>query len=162
MPHLFRHRSDSIYFIRIYSTLHCVCFRILPKPSQHGLLHRAEDIFISGTAAQMTGQQFADLVIGIFLSGLQKFRCAHDKARGTESALDSGLINKGLLNVGHLAVRSCQALQGQDFPALGPHSQVNTGIEALAVDQDVAGSALSYLTALLDAGKAEIIPQHIG
>ena len=44
----------------------------------------------------------------------------------------------------------------------GPHSQVNAGIETLAVDQDVAGSALSYLTALLDAGKAEIIPQHIG
>ena len=50
----------------------------------------------------------------------------------------------------------------QDFLALGPHSQVNAGIETLAVDQDVAGSALSYLTALLDAGKAEIIPQHIG
>ena len=78
------------------------------------------------------------------------------------AALDSGLINEGLLDVGHLAVRSCQALQGQDFLALGPHSQVNAGIEALAVDQDVAGSALSYLTALLDAGKAEIIPQHIG
>ena len=58
--------------------------------------------------------------------------------------------------------RACQALQGQDFLALGPHSQVNAGIETLAVDQDVAGSALSYLTALLDAGKAEIIPQHIG
>ena len=47
-------------------------------------------------------------------------------------------------------------------PALGPHSQVNAGIEALAVDQDVAGSTLSYLTALLDAGKAEIISQDIG
>ena len=140
--------------------LHLVCFRILPQPSQHGLLHRAEDIFISRAAAQVAGQELADLVIGIFLSGLQKLRCAHDKARGTESALDSGLINEGLLNIGHLAVRSRKAFQGQDFLALGPHSQVNTGIEALAVDQDVAGSALSYLTALLDAGKAEIIPQQ--
>ena len=36
-------------------------------------------------------------------------------------------------------------------PALGPQPGKYRGIEALAVDQDVAGSALSYLTALLDA-----------
>ena len=110
----------------------------------------------------MAGQELADFVIGILDPGLQKLRCAHDKARGTESALDSGPINEGLLDVGHLAVRACQALQGQDFPALGPHSQVNAGIEALAVDQDVAGSTSPTSQPFLSAGKAEIISQHIG
>ena len=77
------------------------------------------------------------------------------------AALDSGLINEGLLDVGQLAVRAEQALERADVLALSPDCQINAGVEALPVNDDVAGAALADLAALLHGRQAEIIAQHV-
>ena len=41
-------------------------------------------------------------------------------------------------------------------------SQIDAGVEALAVNDDVAGSALPHLAALFHAGHVVVIPKHIG
>ena len=109
----------------------------------------------------MARQQLAELVIGIVYPTIQNLHRRHDEAGDAEAALDAGLLHEGLLNVGELAVGTHETLQRGDMLALGPHRQIQTGVIALAVDEDVAGAALPHLTALFHGGHGEVVAEHI-
>ena len=131
------------------------------QTAQHGLFHGLEDVLIPGAAAQMAGQQLAQLVVGVVHAPVQDLHRRHDKARGAEAALNGRLLHKGLLDVGQLTVGAHKPLQGGDVLALGPHGQVQAGVVALAVDEDVAGAAFAHLAALLHGGHGEVAAPHI-
>ena len=125
----------------------------LPETAVHGLFHCAENVFIAGAAAQVAGQELAQFLIAVELSGLQDFFRSHDKAGRTEAALDGSLVDEGLLDIRQLSVRAAKPLQCEDLLALRPDCQVDAGIEGLPVDQNVAGAALADLAALFDRGQ---------
>ena len=65
------------------------------------LLHRffdcAEDVFVAGTAAQVSGDKLTQLLPCIQLSAADNFYRRQNKAGGTEAALNRRFIDKGLL-----------------------------------------------------------------
>ena len=101
-----------------------------------------------------------DLLVRQFPALVQDLHRTHDGARCAEPALDGRLVDERLLDIGQLAVRSFQAFQRQDLLSVRPDCQVDAGIEAFPVDQDVAGSAFTHLAALLHAGQAKVVPQQ--
>ena len=110
----------------------------------------------------MPGEELAQLRVRIELSAFQDLHRRHDKAGGAEAALNGGLVDKRLLNVAQLTVGPHQAFQRADALALCPDSQIDAGVEALAVNDDVARAALPHLAALFHAGHVVIVPKHIG
>ena len=128
----------------------------------HGLFDGAEDVLVARAAAEVTGEQFAQLGIGIELSRVEDLCSGHDESGCAEAALDSGLINESLLDVGKLPIRSFQTFQCQDGLAFRPDSQVDAGVEGFPVDQNVAGAAFPDFTAFLDGSQMIFVAQHIG
>ena len=115
------------------------------QPCQYRLLHGPEDVFAAGAAAEVTGHADADLLVGQRPALVMDLHCAHDGAWRAEAALDA-VSSKGLLDVGQLAVRPFQVLQRQYVLAVGPDRQVDAGIEAFPVDDDVTSPALAHLS----------------
>ena len=109
----------------------------------------------------MPGQQPSQLLVGVELAGVQDLHRRHDEARCAEAALNCGLLHKCLLNIRELPVRTEQALQRLYLLALCPDRKVDAGVEGLAVDQHVAGAALSDLAAFLDRSHSEIVAEHV-
>src|SRR5699024_6846597 len=93
---------------------------------------------------------------------LQDLHSGHDETRRAETTLDSRLVDKGLLDIAELPVGPHKALQRADVFPVGPGRQVQAGVVALPVNDDIAGTALPYFAALLHTGKAEVVAQHIG
>jgi hypothetical protein len=54
-----------------------------------------------------------------------------------------------------------QALDGGDVIAIVHRRQAETGIDALAIDQDRAGPALAVIAPLLRAGHLEMLTQEV-
>ena len=71
-------------------------------------------------------------------------------------------LHKGPLDGGQAPICVLEALHGEDALTLGPHAQVDAGVDGRAVHQDGAGPALPHLAALLHAGEAQPLPQHVG
>ena len=66
----------------------------LPQTPQHRLFHGPEDVLIPGAAAQMPGEELAQLIVRILLPALQNFHGGHNESRRAEPALDGGLVHK--------------------------------------------------------------------
>ena len=110
----------------------------------------------------MSGEQLPELISRVLFAALKDLNGAHDDTRCTESALYCRLIDKSLLNIRELAVRSHQPFQSADFFSVRPHCKIDAGVKALSVDDHIAGAALAHLAAFLDTGQGIIIAKHIG
>ena len=51
------------------------------KAAEHRLLDGAEDVLIARAAAEMAGEQLAQLVVGVFLAGVDDLGRRQDEAR---------------------------------------------------------------------------------
>ena len=87
-----------------------LCGHFLAQALVHGLLDRADDVLVAGAAAEVAGEELAQLGIGLLLAALHDLPGAHNEAGGAEAALDGSLIDKGLLNIGQFAVGAHKAL----------------------------------------------------
>src|SRR5688500_8623186 len=82
-----------------------------------GSLHRLDDILIAGAAAEVGREYIQQLVVADVRIPLQRIRRQHQEARRAEAALQSVVIDEGLLQrVQRVTVR--QALDGADLPPL--------------------------------------------
>ena len=140
---------QKLLLVSVHNTLDC-------------LLNGTQNVLITGAAAQVTGQQLTQLVVGVLLAGLDDLDSGHDEAGGAETTLDSSFLDESFLDSVQLAVGAQQAFQSTDFLALDPNCQVQAGVDSLTIDQDVAGAAFADLAALLDGVHLEIVTQHIG
>ena len=66
-----------------------------PRPRP---LHGVQNILVAGAAAQVAGDELAQLLPGVLLAGAHDLHGGHDDAGGAEAALDGGLLDKGSLN----------------------------------------------------------------
>ena len=93
---------------------------LFAETAVHCLFDGAENVFVSRAAAEMAGKQFPQFRIGIKLVGVQDLRGGHDEARSAEAALDGGLVDESLLDVGKFPVRTFQPFQCQDGLSFRP------------------------------------------
>lgn len=124
---------------------------LLPRFCRGGgawFFHGAEDVLVARAAAQVAGEELAQFVVGVFLAGVDDLGRRQNKARDAEAALDGGFVHEGLLHVGKRPVRVHQAFKRDDVLALGPDSQIQTGVDCLAVNECGARAAFADLTAL--------------
>ena len=83
-----------------------------------------------------------------------------DLARGAVAALEAVVLEEGGLDgVEVVAVR--EAFDGGDFGSVGRDGEGEAGVDAAAVDEDSAGSALAVVAALLAAGECEVFAQSV-
>ena len=105
----------------------------------HRPLHGVQNILVAGAAAQVAGDELAQLLPGVLLAGAHDLHGGHDDAGGAEAALDGGLLHKGPLDGGQAPVRLLEALHGEDALTLGPHAQVDAGVDvSMKTGADIA------------------------
>jgi hypothetical protein len=83
----------------------------------------------------------------------------HDHARRAKAALGSVRVEKGLLHRVQAALLR-QSLDGQNFLAIDCPHRSDTGMGALACDQNSAGAAAPVAAAGFGASQAEVFAQN--
>src|SRR6266850_137027 len=127
--------------------------------SQSGQLDRIEDLRVTGAAAEVAGERFADpLARRRGIVGEQRLRGEEDSRRAV-AALGGAQLGERLLQrvqpgaVGH-------ALDGRDLALLEVGRQRDARQHRRAVDEHGAGAALPELAAVLGADEIEVLAQH--
>ena len=78
-----------------------------------------------------------------------------------EAALDGPVVDKGLLNGVECAVGVLHPFNRCDLSAIGLEGKGDTGLDGLAVEEDRAGPAFPESTALLGAGKVQVLAEKL-
>src|SRR5260370_23045713 len=118
----------------------------------------ADELVVAGATAQVAGQEVAGVVLGRMGVLIQKCLGGDDEAGSAYAALQGRAFEETLLQ-GVQALRSGDALDGCDVPALdfGGHDQ--TRVDKAAVEDDVASPAVAVVATLLGACQAQLIAQ---
>ena len=96
----------TLPFLQQLPILPLPLFSYYPVCLLHNALHGVQDIFIPCTPAQVPGDQFAQLIPVVALSGAHDFHRGHNQARRAEAALDRRFLDKRLLDGAQFAVWS--------------------------------------------------------
>ena len=75
-------------------------FLLAGQVLSHDALHGVQDILIAGAAAQVAGDELAQLIPVVLFVGAHDLHGGHDEAGSAEAALDGGLLDKGGLDGG--------------------------------------------------------------
>jgi ribulose-5-phosphate 4-epimerase/fuculose-1-phosphate aldolase len=124
------------------------------------LLDRVHDRLITGTAAVIAGNMFADHGAARHRSAHQEFMRADQHARGAITALQRVAARKR-----DLQIRDCagirEALDGFNLSAVALHRKEKTGAHGFAVEPHRTCAANAVFAADMRAGKREIVAQEI-
>src|SRR5690606_20256649 len=118
-------------------------------------LYGFDNVMISGAAADIALEPFADLLLAGVRLALGQIDRAHDHAGRAEAALQPVVLAERLLHGMQLAVAG-QALNGRDFGAAGLHREQGAALDRDAVDVNDAGAALAGVAADMGAGQPEM------
>ena len=124
------------------------------------ILHRADDVLVSGAAAQVAFQAVPHrLVVRIGFLGEQVERL-HDHAGRAEAALQRMVVAERFLDGVQLPVPG-QAFDGEDVAAVGLHGEHRAGLDAVAVQVNGARAAVAGVAADHGADLAEPVTQVV-
>ncbi len=121
---------------------------------------RLNDLGVAGTAAEVAGDGDPDIFFGGSRVLIEKSEGAHDHARGTETALDGPVIDKGLLK-GVKPLLIGKAFNGNNLATSTLAGQDQTGIDGLPIEKDGTGPALADPAAFLGAGETEFVSEKV-
>lgn len=119
-----------------------------------------DNLHITGAHAKIAGQRLADFRFGGIGIASQQRMTRHDHPRRAVTALKSVMFNEGFLNGVQLTVLR-KAFDGRDFPAIGLHREMKTGLDDFAVKQNRAGAAFAHDAADVRAGETDIFAQKM-
>ncbi|VTR70874.1 hypothetical protein DESC_870030 [Desulfosarcina cetonica] len=126
-----------------------------------GIGDRIHDLVVSGTAAQVAGNGMPDLgFIGLKVV-FEQVQGGQLHAGGTESALDGTLFDEGLLDGVERLPGRRKTLHGENLLAVGFHGQGEAGTDALAVDHDRAGTAVTRTAAQLGSRQVQVFAKDL-
>src|SRR3982750_1041012 len=91
---------------------------------------------------------------------LEQGNCGTDLPGGAVTALKTVMLKEGGLHGMQLRLAG-QALNGGDVITIMHRGQAETGVDALAVDQDGAGSTLAVIAPLLRASHTQVVTQEV-
>ena len=84
--------------------------------------------------------------------------CRKDHTGRTETALNGAVADEGILNFAHTAVFR-QSLNRGDAPAFRHQCQIQTAVDADAIYQNGAGTAVAFAATFFRTGQTQILPQ---
>src|SRR5262249_5841877 len=114
----------------------------------------------AGAAAKIGAQDVEQVVVADVGLALEHAYRQHQEARRAEAALQTVVLDEGLLHrVELVALR--QPLDGADRPTLCLHREHQTGAYRLAVEQHRAGAADPVLAADMRSGLAAIVADRV-
>jgi hypothetical protein len=121
--------------------------------------YRFEDLLIARTAAQATGERFADLVArraGMLVE--QRFRSDQEAGRA-DAALQGGSLQEALLKGMQVALarQPFNRFQRRSFGLNGQH---DAAIHRHAVHQHGAGAAVAVVAAFLRSGQPQLVAEN--
>ena len=136
-----------------------------------------DDVGVGSAAADVAAHALADLVVGEFgvggVAGLEGDGAegvvlvlfeegdgGADLAGGAVAALEAVVFEEGGLD-GVEGVAVGEAFDGGDLGSVGGDGEGEAGVDAAAVDEDGAGSALAVVAAFLAAGEFEVFAQGV-
>src|SRR5882724_8130335 len=119
-----------------------------------GVLHRLDDVDVTGAAAEVAGDRLADLLLAGVLVLLEQRAAGYHHAGRAEAALQAVLLHEPLLDGVQLAVL-LEPLDGLDLAPVGLDRQHGTGLDRRAVEQHRARAAVGGVAADVRAGQAE-------
>src|SRR6266513_4997240 len=125
-----------------------------------GFLDRLEDLLIPGAAAKVARNGFLDsFPVGHSFFVEERFR-GHQDPGGAVAELRGAEVGDSRLQGMQLRA-AAEALDRFHRAALALGGQHQAGKLRCAVDQHGAGAALAQLAAVLGAGEAEVLAQHL-
>ena len=116
---------------------------------------RSHDRAVAGAAAQMAGQNLADLRLGCIRPIAQQRIERHQDARRAEAALQAVIVAESTPAAATDASGGAQALDGANVRAFDLHCKRNAGAGRRTVDLHGAGAADAVLAADMRTGRAE-------
>src|SRR5262249_34947576 len=125
-----------------------------------GGLHRAHDLVVAGAAAEIAREAEADLALGRVRIVVEQRLRRDQEARRADAALECCEFQEFLLERMQL-VSVGDALDCADVAALGLGAQHQAGADDATVERHGAGAAIAGAAALLAAGEAEAVAQHV-
>jgi len=127
---------------------------LLLRRRQHG----ADDLVISGAAAQVAGEEVAGFVLGRVGVLVQERLGSDDEARGADAALQGRPLEEALLQ--RVQGLGCgDALNGGDGTALHLGRHYQAGVDEPAIKNDVARAAVAVVAAFLGTGQTQLVAQ---
>src|SRR5450759_567484 len=123
------------------------------------ILDSLDDLDVTRAAAQMADHCFANFVLARIWVIVEQRLGGEDEARRTKSALHTAFLHKRFLDLIE------NATFGETFDrlyvlALRLDGEIETRVDHLAVDENRASAALTFLAGALGAGEAKMFPQH--
>src|SRR5262245_60768104 len=147
--------ASATSLARAYSKLIMACHPSRPSPAG-----RRHDVGIGAAAAEVAAHQLADFVAGPGLPLRDQAGRRADLSRRAIAALEGVVLDEGVLQGVQGAILG-QPLDGRDMRAILHDGKRQAGIDAPAVDQDGASSALAMVAALLGTGQVEAVAQGV-
>src|SRR6266478_6983736 len=133
---------------------------VLVRDLKHRGLDGFENLKIPGTAAQVAGDCFADLIPrGVRILIQQSFR-SDQNGRCAIAALRRSEVGESILQRVKISV-SAEAFDSQYLLSAALEREHEAGKNWFAVEQNSAGAAFSKLTAVFCSGVTEILAQHL-
>jgi hypothetical protein len=124
------------------------------------LLDGRNDVGIGAAPAQIAAQQLADLIGATGLASAYEPNGGTDLTRCAIAALKGIVVDEGLLHGMQGAVAG-EALDGGDVGPVLHYGQGQAGVDATAIDQNRAGTALAVVTALFRSRQIETVAERI-
>ena len=125
------------------------------------VLHRSDDVLISGAAAQVAFKTLPDrLVVRVGVLG-EKVDGLHDHAGRAEATLQRVIVSERFLDGMQFPAVTRQAFDGDDVAAVGLHGQHRTGLDAVAVEVNGARTAVAGVAADHGSDLAEAVTQVV-
>src|ERR1039458_66095 len=123
------------------------------------VLDSLDDLHVTRAAAQMTDHYFADFVLAWIWIIVQQRFCGEYESRRTKSALHTALLHKRFLDLIE------NPTFGETFDrlyvlSLRLHGEIETRVDRVAVDENRASAALTFLAGAFGASEAEMFPQR--
>src|SRR6266545_895957 len=123
------------------------------------VLDSLDDLDVARAAAQMADQCFADVVLARIRVLVQQRLGGEDETRRAESALHAAFLHERCLDLIENPAFG-ETFDRLDVLALRLHREIEARVDRLAVDQDRAGAALTFLAGAFGAREADRLPQR--
>ena len=157
--------DDGFHTTRVCIAIHTVKYT---EASDHGAqiafgghLDGLDDLRVAGAAAEVAGDGLADRVLLAVAARIEVGLCGDEHARRADAALRRRRSRGTPAGAGSVRPSVGEALDRADVGALDLADRHEAAVDDRAVDEDRAGAALAFAAALLRAGQAEVLAQHV-
>jgi hypothetical protein len=134
---------------------------LVPSHLRTRPLDGLDDVVISGATAEIAGDAPADLFLRRVVVVLEELYATHDHARGAESTVKTMVFLEAVLEWVERSSLGGKSLDGGEAVPIGLNGQHGATFDALAIQQDGAGTAAAGIASDVGTGHVEDLADHV-